>query len=200
MEPGFNEKMDTIDLIINALKDHEKRLDAISERLEDIIKASSTESHAAMEKEEQKAEYSELRKKPQVVCEKWDEFKSVSTGASVIAFGIENSFFYTYSLVGDYAFKYIEILPNRTLRIKESQSSFTIDKTSLSNIELLEFLVTNKLNCGLSLSIEIKKVILSQKEYILELNYNFNPDDIKEFLSSELNVLKSSIIEGKITY
>jgi len=34
---GFNEKIDAFDLIINALKDHEKRLDEISHRLESLV-------------------------------------------------------------------------------------------------------------------------------------------------------------------
>ena len=37
-DSGYREKMDALDLIMNALKDHEKRLDEISYRLEQAFK------------------------------------------------------------------------------------------------------------------------------------------------------------------
>ena len=95
--------------------------------------------------------------------------------------------------------RYSEDLPNKKLRVAESQSSFSLDKASLKNLELLQFLITKKLRCGLSLSIKIAREALSEKEFILELEYDFNRNEIKEFLSRELNVEIHKIFEGKIS-
>lgn len=200
MEPGFNEKIDTLDLIINALKDHEKRLDAISERLENLVKGQSTEARETERAVEQKIDHPTAKKVPLIVCSKWDEFKKVSKDAKIVAYEVEDSFFYAYSMVGEEVFRYSEDLPNRKLKVVEDQSAFRIDKTSLGNIELLQFLITRRLRCGLSLSMKISRTALSEKQFLFELNYDFDDDLVREFLSGELNVSQSSIVEGKITY
>lgn len=200
MESGFNEKMDTLDLIINALKDHEKRLDDISQRLEDLVKGLSIDAHEAGKKEEQKIEPLRAKKGPLVICSRWEEFKNVCKDAKIVAFEVEENLFYAYSMVGGDVFRYSEELPNKKLKVMEDQSSFSIDKTSLNNIELLQFLITRRLRCGLSLSIKVSRTALSEKQFLFELSYDFDRDEVKEFLSRELNVPKSSIVEGKITY
>ena len=199
-DSDFPEKMDALDLIITALKDHEKRLDDLYQRLEDIVNSLETERRGTEKKDERKVESSPTKKAPIVVCNKWDEFKSRCKGARVVTFEIEENIFHVYSMVDGEVFRYSESLPNRGLKGVEDQSSFSIDKTSLSNVDLLQFLIDGKLRCGLSLSIKSSRTVLSENQFLFELSYSFNPDEVKEFLSGELGVSKDSVVEGKITY
>ncbi len=203
-DSGFSEKMDAIDLIVTALKDHEKRLDTLSRRLESICKSLSIyevyEKIEVEKKEEKRAEPSPARKGPSVICNNWNEFRAVSRGAKTVAFEIERNLFHVYSMVNEDVFRYSEDLPVEKLRVVEEESSFSIDKAYLINIDLLEFLIQGKLKCGLSLSIKSLRTALSDKQYLFELSYDFDPNEVKVFLSRELSTSKSNIVEGKINY
>lgn len=196
---GFSEKLDTLDLMINVLKDHEKRLDELSHRLENICRGLSAEEIEVEKKEETRTEPPRVRKGPLVICNKWNEFKDVCRGTKIVAFEIEGKFFHTYSMVNDDVFRYSEDLPDKKLKVVEEESYFSIDKASLSNIDLLQFLIQGKLKCGLSLLIKSSRTALSGKQFLFELSYNFDPDEVKDFLSRELSTSKSNVVEGKIT-
>lgn len=199
---GFHEKMDAFDLIITALKDHEKRLDAISNRLKSMINEVKTEIDkiGVVKKEERRIEPPAVKKAPLVICNKWNEFKDRCKGAKIVTFEVEKNFFHVYSMVSGDVFRYSEGLPNKRLKVVEEQSCFSIDKASLNNIDLLQFLIEGRLKCGLSLSIKSSRTVLSEKQFLFELSYDFNPDEVKEFFSGELSVSKGDVVEGKITY
>lgn len=200
-DSGYREKMDALDLIMNALKDHEKQLDEISHRLEQTIKKKKTGEPSTIEvvEETQQIEVPPRNRSPQVIFSKWNEFKGTCQDSKMIAFEIEGNRFNVYALVDENVFTYQETLPHTALKVVEEQASFTIDKNALSHIDFLQFLIEGRLKCGLSLSIKSSRTVLKETEYLFELNYNFEPDEVKTFLSRELGVLKDKIVEGKIT-
>ena len=202
MEPGFNDKMDALDLIITALKDHEKRLDDISNRLEDLFITLSSEEKST-KTEEYKKGSANFKKEPIVVCTKWSEFKATCKcvrGAKTVTFGIEENVFQVYSSINEEIIRYTEELPNNKLKVTEEDSSFVIDKESLETFDHLNFLIDRKLKCGLNLLVKSTKNELMEKQVLFELSYYLDPNEVKEFLSRELGVSKDSIVEGKITY
>jgi len=204
MDSEFNEKMDTLDLIITALKDHEKRLDDISNRLEDLFNILSINEEKPTKTEEPKKESAEAKEQPSIVCSKWNEFKTICKDAKIAAFEVEDKFFNVYSKTNGEIIKYTEELPrlyrNNKLKVVEEESGFIIDKESIENIEQLRFLIDRRLNCGLTVLVRGTKNILNDNQFIFELTYDLDPREIREFLSKELGIPKGSIIEGKITY
>ncbi len=198
---GYREKMDALDLIMNALKDHEKRLDEISYRLEQAFKEVKTGEPSPTEvAQETKIEEAPPRKRaPQVIFSKWSEFKGTCQNATMVAFEVEGNRFHVYTLVDEGVFMYEETLPHTTFKVVEEPSSFTIDKDVMNHIDAFQFLIEGKLKCGLTLSIKSSRTVFKETEYLFELNYNLVPDEVKTFLSRELGVLKDKIVEGKIT-
>jgi hypothetical protein len=95
---------------------------------------------------------------------------------------------------------YQETLPRTALKVVEEQTSFTIDKDALSHISEFQFLIEGKLKCGLTLAIKSSRTLLTEKEYLFELNYEFKPNTVKTFLSRALGITQKKIVKGKITY
>lgn len=147
---GFPEKLDALDLIINALKDHEKKLDDLSHRLENIFQSLSTNETGAIKKEEKRTEHQRIMKGSYITCQKWHEFKNTCRHAEIAAFEIESNIFNIYSKVNEDVFKYSEDLPDNNLRVVAEDSYFSIDKSSLNNkIDLLQILIGGgSLNAG----------------------------------------------------
>ena len=199
-ESDYPEKIDALDLIITALKEHEKKMNDLNERLEEIINTLEGSGGSVTEEDEWKAERALALRKPILIYNKWDEFKKRCRGAKVVAFEIEDNAFHVYSIVDGEVLRYFEKLPNKRLRVVDEQTHFSIDKTSLNNIDLLQFLMNRKLRCGLSLLIGSSKTILSEDKFLFEFNYSFDSGEVKSFLSAELDVLREDIVEGKVTY
>lgn len=198
---GYHEKMDALDLIINALKDHEKRLDEISHKLETVFKEVKTMETGRVRviKEAKRVEPPPPKRKPLVICNKWSEFKERCKNAEMVAFAVEENRFQVYAMVSGDVFQYAEELPGKRIKVREEQSSFSIDKASLKNIDLLQFLIDGRLQCALGLSVKISRSQVAEKEYLFELSYDLTSDDVKEFLSRELGASKDRIVEGRIT-
>jgi hypothetical protein len=200
-DSGYREKMDALDLIMNALKDHEKRLDEISHRLEQAFEEVKTGEPSRVKgaREVQRIEAPPRMRSPQVLFSKWSEFKGTCKDGTMVAFEVDENRFHVSVLVDEGVFTYEETLPNTTFKVVEEQSSFSIDRDALNHIDSFQFLIEGKLKCGLTLSIKSSRTVLKETEYLFELNYNLEPDEAKTFLSRELGVLKAKIVEGKIT-
>jgi hypothetical protein len=200
-DSGYREKMDALDLIMNALKDHEKRLDEISHRLEQAFEEVKTGEPSRVKgaREVQRIEAPPRMRSPQVLFSKWSEFKTTCKDGTMVAFEVDENRFHVSVLVDEGVFTYEETLPNTTFKVVEEQSSFSIDRDTLNHIDSFQFLIEGKLKCGLTLSIKSSRTVLKETEYLFELNYDLDPDEAKTFLSRELGILKDKIVEGKIT-
>lgn len=193
-DSGSQDKMDALDLVINALKDHEKRLDSIVNRLEGV-----SDKTAPPTTGEGRRGPPAVERAPFVVCRDWGEFKGRCRDARIVTFETENNLFSVYAMVKGNVFRYLEPLPPKRLRVLEDQLHFSVDKDSLNNIDSLQLLVDGRLRCGFDLSIKSSRTDLSEKEFLFDLSYDLNPYRVKEFLSLELGVSKDEIVEGKIT-
>jgi len=226
---GFPEKMEFLDLVITALKEHEKRLDTLSHRLENLTstlmlnqlegltKSLVPDKTGTAKREERKIELEasmrasptakrDERKEletangaPLVICSNWNDFKNKCRNAKTVTFEVENNFFHVYSVAGEDIFQYSERLPEKRLKVTQEESSLSIDKMSLYNVDLLQLIINGRLKCGLKLSIKSTKTVLTENQFILDLSYSFSPDEVKEYFSKELGTAKNDVLEGKIT-
>ena len=96
---GFHEKMDALDLIINALLDHEKQLDAISHRLENLTSHTTLTESEYVTPEVQSIEPRVVEKPPRIVFNNWYEYTAACRGATMVAFEVEENRFHVYTLV-----------------------------------------------------------------------------------------------------
>ena len=199
MASDFNEKFDALDLVMNALRDHEKKLDDISHRLESLFDGQLIDKSKVVRKEEQLIETPMAERIPLVIFRKWNEFKNTCSGARRATFEIENNFFHVYAMINGDIFRYSEKLPNK-LKIIEEQSYFLIDKSCLTSIDSLQFLINRRLKCGVNLAIKSSRIVSMEKQSLLEVVYDIDASAAKNFLSNEMDIPKKGIFEGKITY
>ena len=197
---GFHEKMDALDLIINALLDHEKQLDAVSHRLENLTSHTPLKESEYVTSEVQSIEPRAVENFPRVVLNNWSEYTASCRGATMVAFEVEENRFHVYTLVDGRVYAYVEVLSETRLKVSEGSTHLSLDKASLSTIDRFHFLIGGQLKCGLTLSIESSRTLLKENEYLFELQYLLEPDEVKTFLSKALNVSKEQVVEGKITF
>jgi len=113
--PGFEDKIDILDLIISILKDHEESLSNFVDRLEVFIKnLSSLEKKISnLDKIPQPGRStSEDRRILLVECKRWSDFKDINAGASLVAFETEDNALSVSSASRDFIFRYSEKLPD----------------------------------------------------------------------------------------
>ena len=199
-DSGYREKMDALDLIMNALKDHERQLDKLAHQLEQALKEATAGESSSRDvaPEPQHREPPPRRTGPHVILRKWSEFKGPCQDATMVAFEVDGNRFHVDALVGEGVFTYEEVLPNTTFKVVEEPSRLTIDRDALKNNDALRFLIEGKLKCGLGLAIHSASTRLNEREYLFELRYGFEADEVKVFLSSELGLSKDKIVEGQI--
>jgi hypothetical protein len=200
---GFHEKMDALDLVINALLDHEKRLDAISHRLETLASRTTRPERTRRPPEAQRRAPLEPRvvdQPPQVLFHNWSEFATTCRGAAMAAFELTANHFAVYALLENRIFTYGEDLPDQRVKVSEDSSHLSIDKASVKTIDAFHFLLGRRLRCGLTLAIETSQTRLKDNEYLFELRYTPEPEAVKTFLSQALHVASDKIVEGQIIF
>ena len=201
--PGFQEKMDALDLIISVLRDHEKKLDEVSNRLGGIVnelKAKEAERGREALKGGRVTEIPTSRRMPLVTYNRWDEFKVRCEGSAITAFQVEKNTFHVYSVSDEEIFGYSESLPKDRIMVSEGEGQYSIEKKYIRSIDDLTFLISGRLRCGLNVSIEVSKTALPGRKSMFELDYSFESGKVKEFLSKELNLPRDKIVEGGITF
>jgi hypothetical protein len=78
-----SEKINALDLVITVLKEHEKTLDSLIEKLEDVLKDFSATSGKT--KNPTSIEYN-----VNIQCDEWNEFKEACIGAEAVLFRLND--------------------------------------------------------------------------------------------------------------
>lgn len=191
----YSEKMNALDLVINVLRDHERRLDELLWRLEAIV-----EDRSAKDKET-KHGHSETTRRHELHITQykgWAEFKAKSKGARQAAFKVEEKTFTVESLTEEEGYRYVE-----TLRVPVDKLSLRIKGYENKNIENVESVVgifKKKLGCGLQASVKSLKFRSSEGEEIVVLFYYIDPEDVRSWLSKELMVPEEDIAAGRLIF
>lgn len=215
----FRERIDTLDLIINVLKEHEKMLDRLAERLEGIADRLKTREASGKEIRDSLSlienEISSLSeafsrlsfvKVPEsarlvsVQCKEWKDFRAKSRGARRVAFDLEEKVFTVSSLSNEEVFNYSEVLVEHELHAKKEEKGYLIEKIFVENLEEVPLFFKNQLRCGLSVSVRSSKFALPDSEYVFKLAYYVDSDEVKHWLSEELEVPEKNVVEGRIAF
>lgn len=214
----FPEKIDTLDLIITVLKDHEKILDNLARRLTPIVKGLESrgveedkilENISSIERKisglnDIIARFL-LTQKPEPVkgvlieCNNWEDFKAKSYDANTVTFDVVEKDFVVNSVSDNEFYKYSETLPENEFLLKREGELFTVERISINSLQANPLLFMNKLKCGLEITVETTKHDLSEGKYLYRSSHKIIEDKTKEWLSRELNISKDKVLRGKFT-
>ncbi|MCW4040917.1 MAG: hypothetical protein NWE83_09245 [Candidatus Bathyarchaeota archaeon] len=204
MSQGFPEKMDALDLIINALKDHEKRLDEISHQLQNVLQDAvphtpeleEAPSHVSTQKTRSLQTRTTL---PRIQCSDWREFLTQfkHQKATLVTYHIDEHSFTVNSMTDDFVLMYTEPLPQKRLQVTEDATRFSFNKETLDTLDLLEIIINRRLKCGLALAITSQTVVENGQQYVV-LTFTISPTAVKNFLNKQLGIPKKNIVAGNI--
>lgn len=204
MSQEFPEKMDALDLIINALKDHEKRLDEISHQLQNVLQDAVPRTpeleEAPPRVSTQKTRSLQTRTMlPRIQCSDWHEFLAQfkHQKATLVTYHIDENSFTVSSMTDDFVLMYTESLPQKRLQVAEDATRFSFDKETLDTLDLLEVIINRQLKCGLALAITSQTVFENGQQYVI-LTFTIAPTAVKNFLNKQLGIPKKNIVAGNI--
>ncbi|MBS7620333.1 hypothetical protein KEJ21_06800, partial [Candidatus Bathyarchaeota archaeon] len=90
---GYEDKVDVIDLIINVLREHEKNLDDLVARLENVVTKTESTRPSPAKTEIPAARIEAPKLMISAVIKNWGEFREKSLGASLVAFDVDEKKF-----------------------------------------------------------------------------------------------------------
>ena len=173
-----------MDFLINVLKEHEKSLDTLITRAEDVID------------DEQSPQMVSQNPPPlKVILRDWDEFKDRAIEAELVCFDMIDSVFLCNAITKDRVFSYTEHTPEIELEMGENRD-LVMKGLELSNLEEGIAVLNGQLDIGLQL--KATKVRRSddngnQKHHVIrELDSLYT----KNWLSRELAVHRDFIVHG----
>jgi len=214
----FPEKIDTLDLIITVLKDHEKILDNLARRLTPIVKGLESrgvdedkilENISSIERKisglnDIIARFL-LTEKPEPVkgviieCNNWEDFKVKSRDADTVTFDVVEKDFVVNSVSNNEFYKYSETLPENEYLLKREGELFTVERFSTNSLQTNPLIIMNKLRCGLEITVETTRQNLPEDKYLYRSSHKIIEDKTKEWISQELNISKEKVLRGKFT-
>lgn len=183
-------KVDIIDLLIGLLRDHEKKLDEISYRLEKL--ADSHESHSPIEEPSITPKISGIN--VIVNVSKWLDFIKLCRGSDIVAVKILDNSIQISSIMGSILFVYEEQIPSLSLQRRKDGSTH-VNILDLANIQTA---LSGKLKCGLTLETDSFDSIVEGNNVII-IRYSVSAETTKNWLADQLDIDKSRIIEGELS-
>ena len=191
MERGFDEKIDVIDLIINVLKDHEKKLDELVSRLEEA-QVTPVEVRAPRESSKQ------VGAAVTAVLKRWVEFTGRCSGAHLVAFDIADGFFEASAVAGGVVYVYREEIPRMDIQYTKGDEGVHIESIDISKAGLMPAALRGNLDCGLEFEKKEVEVGLPGGRVVHKIIYNVDPGTAKSWLAYQLGVDDSAVIQGSL--
>jgi len=191
-ERGFEEKIDVIDLIINVLKDHEKRMDELISRLEGTQSPQSTLPYVDYRST------TPTRANVIVSLSKWQDFKEKGSVSSLVAFDIIDREFHVFALGNGILYNYVEKIPEMDIKYNKTDKKVQIESIDVSTADLMQVALGGKLDCGLGLTKREYDVEINDEISMRKISYSIDPVTVKEWLAYQLGVNDKDIIQGKI--
>ena len=191
-ESGFDEKIDVIDLIINVLKDHEKRMDELISRLEITHGSEPTIQFDYTPQP--------IGQRPAItaVVSQWTEFREKCNSASLVAFDDEGKRFVVQALCKGILFTYNEEIPNMEIKYKRGPDQASIAGIDISHSELIQVALGGKLECGLGLMKQETDIKLMEGESVRRISYSIDPSIAKSWIAYQLGLDSKTILQGKL--
>ena len=189
MSSDRDDRVDMLDLLINLLKEHEKKMDELAYRLETTLDERRTQTEAP-------------RRTPDRISgviarvSSWREFKRQCTGALSAAVEIDERIFKATALARNILFAYEEEIPvlEVTQRDGGRETTYAVTDASLTLKSLM-----GTLDCGLELDRRVIDSALPDGGRVQRVIYYVDPGAAKSWLADQLALEESSIILGALS-
>jgi hypothetical protein len=186
----YQSKMDALDLIISVLKDHEKTLDSLIEKLTELV---GTEGEPQTKEKAYALGVVEF--------EDWLDFRGKCKGSELVTFRVESDFLTVEALSKHYLLRYSERFPRIKFHVKKERDEYQIEgytrsvkKTGLKEILSL---FGGEFRCGLKIEHKESKIDVNENEFFIDASFELDKEKVKEWLSWELNVPRENIVAGR---
>lgn len=187
---SFDEKMDAIDLIINVLREHEKSLDELVSRLEELLsKAEAAPAGGGAEAE---------RPTIRAVVREWKEFRDRCSGARIASFEVQDRQFRVSALKGGVLHIYEEMIPDMEIRFRERENRVVIDEVELRRGEMIPAALRGRLNCGLEVSVRGEETRMPDGVSLYRIVYDVEAERTRNWLANQLKMDPKNIIHGRL--
>jgi len=193
----FDEKIDVIDLIINVLKDHEKKLDALVSRLENTASL-ETPGHDPSFRAPEMEVMPGGKPVASVVLKRWTEFHSKARSSELVAFDSEEGRFTVSALARTVIYTYVESIPSMEIEYSGDEGKSRIDGINISRAELIPAAFKGRLDCGLELKMNKYDVSRPDGGIVHKINYFIDPEIAKQWLAYQLGVGDDRVFEGEL--
>ena len=192
MSSDRDDRVDMLDLLINLLKEHEKKMDELAYRLETSLDERRTQTEAP-------------RRTPDRISgviarvSSWREFKRQCTGALSAAVEIDERIFKATALTRNILFAYEEEIPvleviHRDVAGERRETTYAVTDASLTLKSLM-----GTLDCGLELDRMVIDSSLPDGGRVQRVVYYVDPGAAKSWLADQLALEESSIILGALS-
>jgi hypothetical protein len=196
-ESDFDEKIDVIDLIINVLKDHEKKLDELVSRLENTDSV-ETPRHQPPTRATQMKAVSGGKPVASVLLKRWTEFQNQARSSELVAFDSDEGRFTVSALAGRVVYTYAESIPSMEIEYSGDEEKSRIDGINISRAELIPAAFKGKLDCGLELKTNKYDATRPDGSLIHKINYYIDPEIAKQWLAYQLEVDDDRVVQGEL--
>lgn len=193
---GFDEKIDVIDLIINVLREHEKKLDELVSRLEEANVVGATREAG----EGEKSRVGALLPRVTATAElrSWTEFTERCSGARLVAYEVDSERFKVSALAGGLVYTYVEEIPCMEFRYSEVEGKARITSIDVGKIEELLAALRGRLDCGLELDRRTVETDLPDGGRVQKVFYDINPSVARSWVTFQLGVEEGSVVQGEL--
>ena len=184
-----DDRVDMLDLLINLLKEHEKKMDELAYRLETTL-------------DERTPPTEPPRRTPEEISgvvarvSNWREFKRQCTGTHSVAVEIDERTFKVTALTRNILFAYEEGIPVLEViqRNEGRETTYAVTDVSLT----LKSLMGN-LDCGLEMDRRVIDSALPDGGAAQRVVYYVDPGMARSWLADQLELEESSIILGTLS-
>jgi hypothetical protein len=178
------DKVEVMDLLINVIKDHEKNLDTLISRAENLMEDNMVQKN-----------YVQNPPNLRLKLRDWEEFRARAIEAELVCFDLVDSKFLCNAITKTKIYRFCEEIPETRLEFNENGNNSALTGISMgkSNDENISFL-GGLLSIGLEL--RSRKVVDSGEKY--EVEYELDLLYTKNWLSRELGIHRNFIVRGNI--
>ncbi len=173
-----------MDFLINVLKDHEKSLDTLITRAEDVIEENQSPLMVSQNSPPLK-----------IILRDWEEFKDRAIEAELVCFDMNDSLFLCNAITKNKVYSFSEQAPEVEVEMGENQD-LVLTGLKISNLKEGTASLNGKLGIGLELKatkIKRSEDPENQKYYVIhELDSLYT----KNWLSREIGIHRDFIVHG----
>jgi hypothetical protein len=191
MSSDRDDRVDIIDLLISLLKDHEKKLDDLSYRLERLLEERDLTELAPREPQPVGIRVS-------AVLRSWTEFMRHCREASPVALDVDRDRLKVTAVAGGILYAYEEEIPTMEIRYQVDDEGRKRTSIEVSDIALALTALRGRLDCGLELEKRDMEVSLPEGGSVHNVVFYLNPYTAKVWLADQMGVDYSSIVLGEL--